>query len=158
MRIRWLRIFHKNRPLNFLILSCILLGLLLFFYPKNQTDKDYLTRKIIIKNKVFELETVYSIEKKALGLGGRDGICEYCGMLFDFSGSEKGEHVFWMKGMRFDLDILWLDEGRVVWVEKNVKLDNLNKMGKGIVSDAVIEISSGMAEKLGIEIGEKISL
>ena len=39
-------------------------------------------------------------------------------MLFVFKRS--GRHGFWMKDMNFPIDILWLRNGRVVYVAENV--------------------------------------
>lgn len=45
-------------------------------------------------------------ETRQIGLGGRDRLAQDEGMLFIFP--EDGTYAFWMKDMRFSIDILWL--------------------------------------------------
>lgn len=46
------------------------------------------------------------------GLGGRDSLASGSGMLFAFA--SPGVYGFWMKDMRFPLDMVWIDADRVV--------------------------------------------
>ncbi len=45
--------------------------------------------------------------KRMLGLMYRPSIKDDAGMLFIFA--REGYHSLWMKNMRFDIDVLWLD-------------------------------------------------
>lgn len=42
----------------------------------------------------------------------REGLSRKEGMLFTFK--ESARHAFWMKNMRFPIDIIWIDSGRRV--------------------------------------------
>ena len=56
---------------------------------------------------------------RARGLSGRGALAPDEGMLFVFE--EDGLHTFWMKDMRFAIDILWISrEGVVVDIRQNV--------------------------------------
>jgi len=58
-------------------------------------------------------------EERALGLMFRQEINPDQGMLFIFK--EEGIYPFWMKNMKFSIDILWLDRGkRIIHIEENV--------------------------------------
>lgn len=78
------------------------------------------------------------------------------GMVFLF-GKEKAR-TFWMRGMQFDLDIIWIKDGKVVKIDSGIPapLEGENPV---VVSsapfevDAVIEVPAGMANKLGIKRG-----
>lgn len=48
---------------------------------------------------------------RARGLGYRDGLAPGTAMLFVFDGPSV--HTFWMKGMRFCLDIVWIENGAI---------------------------------------------
>jgi len=48
----------------------------------------------------------------SLGLGYRDGLEPGTGMLFVYE--EPSPRSFWMRGMRFCLDIIWIEGGEVV--------------------------------------------
>jgi len=65
------------------------------------------------------VEVVSSSQDISGGLMYREGLDEGRGMLFVF-GSE-GRHGFWMKNMKFSVDMIWIgSDGRVVHVERSV--------------------------------------
>lgn len=51
------------------------------------------------------------------GLGYRDGLAPGTAMLFVFGGPSV--HTFWMKGMRFCLDIVWIETGTIRGAAEN---------------------------------------
>jgi uncharacterized membrane protein (UPF0127 family) len=57
--------------------------------------------------------------KREQGLGGRAGLSPNEGMLFVFP--TDGKYPFWMKDMRFAIDILWLSsDGTIIYVQGGV--------------------------------------
>jgi len=52
------------------------------------------------------------------GLGYRNGLKPGTGMLFVYD--EPGDRSFWMKGMRFCLDIIWIESDRIVGAATSV--------------------------------------
>jgi uncharacterized membrane protein (UPF0127 family) len=52
------------------------------------------------------------------GLGYRDGLEPGKGMLFVYE--EPGNRSFWMRGMRFCLDIIWIESDQIVGAAENV--------------------------------------
>ena len=57
--------------------------------------------------------------KRVLGLSNRNSLGEDAGMLFIFA--EEGTPGFWMKEMKFPIDIVWIDEEfRIAGIEKSV--------------------------------------
>jgi len=61
--------------------------------------------------KKISVEVADTVEKRSLGLGKRSGLENGWGMLFVFE--KRKQHGFWMKGMQFPLDIIWLDNHRI---------------------------------------------
>jgi uncharacterized membrane protein (UPF0127 family) len=53
--------------------------------------------------------------ERAHGLADRDGLAPGTGMIFVFS--ESGPRSFWMKGMRFCLDMVWIEQG-ISWEQR----------------------------------------
>src|ERR671923_23790 len=51
-------------------------------------------------------------EQRSKGLAIKDSLNETEGMLFVFS--EPRQYVFWMKDMKFPIDIIWLDSNKTV--------------------------------------------
>lgn len=109
---------------------------------------------VTIGSQKFQTEIVSDKKKLEKGLGGRDGLCYECAMLFQFSNS--GKHAFWMKDMRFDLDIVWILNGKIVHIEKNVLKDFSGILIPPVDADFVLEINAGISDKNGFKIGENV--
>jgi len=93
--------------------------------------------------------------KRQLGLGQRDSLAQGEGMLFVFE--KKTPHGFWMKGMRFPIDILWLNNHRVVHIADNVAPPKpggtLETITPAVSANFVLELPAGEASALGIRKG-----
>lgn len=112
--------------------------------------------KIEINDVEFYVEVVVNELNRARGLGGRDGLCEKCGMVFVFD--EVGRHGFWMKNMRFDIDILWIRDGEIVHIEKSVSHEMPEVIyNPDVESDMVLELDAGVVDEFGIEVGDKLT-
>lgn len=57
------------------------------------------------------VELALAPAEQQLGLGYRNELKPGTGMLFPFP--EASEQSFWMKGMRFCLDIIWIEQGEI---------------------------------------------
>jgi len=101
-------------------------------------------------------------EKKHLGLGGRDGLAPDHGMLFPYPVADR--YAFWMKGMRFDIDIVWIRGERVVSLSERAP----HPQGPGVddaalpefrptePADRVLEVEAGTAARLGWRPGDAV--
>ena len=98
-------------------------------------------------------------EKRSLGLGKRDKLEKGWGMLFVFE--RRIPHSFWMKNMRFPIDIIWLDNQRIVELVENVpppqEGESPTVMEPRLPSNFVLELESGRARALGLNVGQKLS-
>jgi uncharacterized protein len=111
----------------------------------------------------FNIEIVDEPEERSLGLGGRDSLATGSGMLFIFDKSEK--YRFWMKGMRFPLDFIWINDTRVVDIlpemkppEPNQPDETLPFISPIIAVDKVLEVNSGDVRRYNIRVGDKIEI
>ncbi len=119
-------------------------------------------REIVVGSNTLTVELVDSPETLSRGLGYRDEIGSD-GMLFLLP--ERKTPVFWMKGMRFAIDIVWIDAGAVVEITRNIpnppsdKLPdkNLPRYSPSTLVMMVLELPAGEAERLGIKIGDQVS-
>lgn len=66
----------------------------------------------------IQVEVANNAYEQELGLGERDGLLPDTGMLFVFDGPAETRY-FWMKGMRFCLDIIFLDQGQIIGASEN---------------------------------------
>jgi len=111
----------------------------------------------IINNKIIKVEIADTLSEQIKGLGGKTELCADCGMLFTFSDSQIRQ--FWMKNMNFPLDIIWINDGKIVNISKNLALEGENpkKTYSSIVpANNVLEINAGLCEKLNLKIGDQI--
>lgn len=100
----------------------------------------------------FVLETAMTEKEREKGLGGRESLCSSCAMLFVFE--KPGRYAFWMRDMRFSIDIIWLLEDRVVFVAEEVSPDFSGIFDPAVVADRVVEVNAGAAKN--INVGEKV--
>lgn len=94
-------------------------------------------------------------ELRALGLGQRESLGKNEGMLFVFD--EPGMRGFWMKDMKFAIDIVWIEGGKVQGIAKNVTPDTFPRafMPPKPVT-YVLELNSGAADAFGLATGTEI--
>ncbi len=84
------------------------------------------------------------------------------GMVFAFNKIYRP--AFWMFGMQFPIDIVWIKGGEVVSVDRNVPrmwtsaVDILGIRRPPVKINIAIELPVGVAEKLGIKARERISI
>lgn len=118
--------------------------------------------ELTLGGKSFIVEVAKTMAERAAGLSGRDGLEENEGMLFVFDYSDK--HSFWMKDMKFPIDIIWISGNRVVGFAENVmpepgkKLWQLKTYSPPEPVDRVLEVNAGTAAKLGVAIGESVQI
>ncbi len=86
--------------------------------------------------------------EKQRGLANRTKIPGNDGMLFVFETDDR--HGIWMKDMRMDIDIIWIDANkRIVTVERNVKPNTYPKVFQPTKpARYVLEVAAGQASKL----------
>ena len=86
----------------------------------SSADGGYLKAKVTVKG--FELNANVPIadELMSKGLAVKNQLKENEVMLFVFQQSAR--HSFWMKDMKFPIDIIWLDsDGKVVYIKENMQ-------------------------------------
>lgn len=106
----------------------------------------------------IKVEVADTDEKRNRGLGGRKKLGENEGMIFTFEIPEK--YSFWMKDMRFPLDIIWIDERKeIIAISENISPDTYPT--SFFPSDPVkyvLEVNASWAKKNRIKIGDSIEL
>ena len=122
---------------------------------------------LFIEDTELEVEVVTSPQALSLGLGERTEIGSD-GMLFVLA--EPSSLYFWMHGMRFDLDIIWIRNSKIVGITKEVPAPGFDSQGRvknslflpryqspGIV-DMVLEVPSGFADSQSFLTGDTLGI
>lgn len=112
------------------------------------------------EQKKFTVEVVNTPASVTQGLSGRDQIGAD-GMLFVF----EQTHVptFWMKEMKFNLDLVWIRNNEVIEVTKNVPAPVDPDAVLPLYSptqrvNMVLEVPAGQADQLDLQPGQMLSI
>ncbi len=113
----------------------------------------------MIGDKRIYVETADNSLKITKGLSGREKLDGNNGMLFIFPSAHRPK--FWMMGMNFGLDFIWINNGKVVDIHENITPENLSPPStispKDDV-DMVLEVNSGFIKNNKIIIGDNFQL
>ncbi|MEZ4156988.1 MAG: DUF192 domain-containing protein, partial [Candidatus Paceibacterota bacterium] len=67
--------------------------------------------------------------------------------------------TFWMEGMKFPIDIVWINEGHVVGFSENVPAahDGNKEVRKSDGdADMVLEVNAGEVARIGMQVGDEV--
>ena len=119
----------------------------------------YPTAEVTIGIHRIQVEVADTPDRAARGLSGRSRLGERRGMVFPYA--RAGRHGFWMYDMRFDIDIVWIREDRIVDVTSRAPHDPpgaLPTYRPREPADLVLEVPAGTAESLGWKIGDRVTV
>ncbi|MEK7168961.1 MAG: DUF192 domain-containing protein [Patescibacteria group bacterium] len=142
----------------------ILVGLLnqgkLNRFIKTEDTNSTTDKMIVINDKEIKVEVAKTNEERAKGLSNRNSLDENSGMIFVFNINSKPS--FWMKDTKVPLDIIWINDDKIVSINKNVepepnkKDSQLKKYPAPSEIDYVLEVNGGFSDKHGIKAGSTV--
>lgn len=143
----------------FLIVSVSILITILAFLKYNYPDKK--TPQVAINNHVFNLEIAKTDKEQEIGLSKYKNIPQNFGMLFPFE--KPGYYSFWMKNMKFPIDIIFIRNNKIVTIFKNASPPKSNNEFLPIyrtqkLSDTVLEINTGLSDKYNFQENGSINI
>ncbi len=115
------------------------------------------TATIQSTGKVFDLEVTRTAEERSIGLMYREELADDRGMLFEFDPPRPVS--FWMKNCRMNLDMIFMQNGIVQAIARDVPpcdTEPCPTYGTPIAIDQVIEIRGGLADEINLQEGDKI--
>lgn len=124
-------------------------------------QKLFHTSNATIKDQTFTLLLARTEPEREKGLSGRDSLPAQEGMLFLFD--KPDYYGFWMKDMKFPLDIIFIHDKQVVTVYQSIQPPAKNAASLQIVkpsepADMVLEINAGLSAKYHIQTGDIVTL
>ncbi|WP_324023402.1 DUF192 domain-containing protein [Maribacter sp. BPC-D8] len=144
---------------------------LLLFSCKEESKKTIATQSIdfthegdlsVFLNSSDTVKTKLNIEfaetdyETQTGLMYRKGMDSNQGMLFIFP--DERVHSFYMKNTEFPLDIIYIKEDlRIASFQENAQPLNESGLTSQVPIKYVLEINGGLAQELGLSIGDSIS-
>lgn len=119
--------------------------------------------KVTINGTTFTVEVAKTPEQQQAGLSNRKSLAQNSGMLFIFN--KPDYYNFWMKDMKFPLDMLFINGTTVMTVYENVpppanaaENENPPVIAPSGPIDKVLEINAGMVKKYGIKAGDTVEI
>mgnify|MGYP001576293224 FL=1 len=140
----------------YLILALMVLVFAASMFLNKKDTSSY--KKIIIGNVVVKAEIAALLTEKQKGLSSRNFMRKNSGMLFIFS--QPDFYPFWMKDMKFPIDIIWLDENlQIINIEKNITPDTFpKKFMPQLPAKYVLEVNGGWSDKNEVKKGVNIKV
>lgn len=100
-------------------------------------------------------------KSRQIGLSNRKSLDKNTGMLFIFP--DKNKYSFWMKNTQIPLDMIWVNDNKIVYIVKNAppqagKNDNLPVYTPTADANYVLEINGGEIDKNKFKNGDTVTL
>ena len=136
------------------------------FLTQNATESAQVQTKestqVTVKDLVIKVKIADEPKEQQTGLADNSSLALDEGMMFVFDQSKR--NTFWMKDMKFAIDIIWIDDQKkIVDIAPNVPPEP-NKGEKELTrykpkSDAkyVLEINAGLSALHNLQIGDQVA-
>ncbi len=133
------------------------------YYTNGKPFQKPTTKEVKINNTAISVELADTATKRAKGLSGKNSLDTNSGMLFTID-PKNNEPIFWMKGMAFSIDIIWIKDNTIVKIDQNVPTPAPNTSDKDLKLykpdnpvDYVLEVNAGFTSGNNIKVGDKIN-
>ena len=126
-----------------------------------QPSSQLQTAEIAVGGVPLTVELAYLPADTSLGLGYREGLAPGTGMLFLFEG--PAPRSFWMRGMRFCIDIIWVENGVIQGAAESACPAPAGTADADLTSYAspvpvtyVLEVPAGWLDAYGLGVGTPV--
>jgi uncharacterized membrane protein (UPF0127 family) len=128
----------------------------LFFFALYEAPRKIRYQKAFLGETPMQLEFALTPLERYTGLSKRSSLCDQCGLLFLFP--DKDTRTFVMRQMNFPLDIIWLDEDRVIGFSKNLAPEEepYTPYRSPRAVNAVLEVPAGFVDQTKIKLGDAL--
>jgi uncharacterized membrane protein (UPF0127 family) len=123
-----------------------------------QPSSQLQTAEIAVGGVPLTVELAYLPADTSLGLGYHEGLAPGTGMLFLFEGSAP--RSFWMRGMQFCIDIVWIENGVIQGAAESVCPEPAGTADADLTSYVspvpvtyVLEVPAGWLDAYGLGVG-----
>lgn len=147
------------KPLGVIIILLLVIIFTLSHQNKTTQDSQGFKELTVVVNESVRLKTDVSStsNERTIGLSKYDSLKENQAMLFVFE--EKGFYSFWMRDMKFPIDIIWLNENKeIVSIRENADPSEYPQSyypeAEGLY---VLETVAGFVTKHQLQKGQQLS-
>lgn len=146
----------NNRLLAILGITILFIGIFIFFNTHGSKIS-----QITIDTHTFSVTLARTDAEKNQGLSGKQSLQKNSGMLFLFSSPDY--YSFWMKDMKFPLDIIYIQNNKIVTIFQNVPAPSSQNLQAQlpiykptVPADRVLEINAGLANIYNFHVGDTV--
>lgn len=157
-----------------IIFGLFLLIILLVIFGKGMTTGSFITNnqetnqqelngntQVSVRNLVIDAKIARTPEERRKGLAGQSSLVLNQGMLFVFEKEEL--YPFWMKDMKFAIDIIWIDQNKkIVDIAPNVAAEpdlrerDLKIYRPDSTALYVLEVNAGLSALNNLQKGDEV--
>ncbi len=112
---------------------------------------------LLIGRNAIKVEIADDFMEQIRGLSYRPSLAPDAGMLFIFK--DKQIRRFWMKDMNFPLDIIWINDNKIVKIDENLPPEGSepqNKYSSEVPVNYVLEVNGGYCAEHKVKPGQEI--
>jgi uncharacterized protein len=143
---------------SLLLLRKILIVILLVICVSSCRSSDF--KKVCLKGVCVDAEVADTDQQRSRGLMYRGGLGKNKAMLFIFD--TPSIYSFWMKNMRFSLDIIWIGSDKRIAAVKTdfppCKTEVCEAFTPSVPAQFVLEVPAGFVKKHGISIKDPVTI
>lgn len=115
--------------------------------------------EVVIGSKAFIVDVAKTEQQKEVGLSSKSALQDDHGMYFPFDHADY--YSFWMKNMKFPIDIIYINNDQVVTIYHDVQNPTADNQTWQIVkptepADGVLEINAGLTKKYNFKPGDPV--
>ena len=150
-----------NKILLFIIVAVIIAGVGFFVFNLMRGSIFVNTQgTVTIDKHTFNVIVAKDQKDQEIGLSNRNSLPQNTGMLFVFENADFP--AFWMKQMKFPLDLIFINKDHIVTIYPNVQVPtsetDIPTYKPTEPADRVLEINAGLAEKYGFKVGDAVEI
>jgi uncharacterized membrane protein (UPF0127 family) len=140
----------------FLTLSLLLGFVLLTNKPKICPEIYRNDVQIKANGQTINAQTAQTEQEREKGLSGKACLGPNQGVLFVFD--KPAGYAFWMKDMKFNIDIVWISpDKKVIYKKENLSPATYpHSFTNPVPAKYVLEVAAGQADKLGLQPGTQL--
>lgn len=119
------------------------------------------TQTVTVGEHIFYVQVATTELDQTQGLSGIESIQKNEGMLFSFD--SPTQPAFWMKDMKFSIDILWIRNNKVVAISERLAIPQTGQSEQQLPLyvpptkiDAALEINAGLAKSYAVHLGDLV--
>lgn len=157
----------KKFILQFVLLIIVIFVALLFYTGRvsniPNVSKQAHQSEVLINDTKIKIEIADTQTERSKGLGGRENLASDSGMLFIFD--RDGMYPFWMKGLKFPVDFIWIRGDKVIDVTENAPPPGPGQKDQDLPIytpiepvDKLLEVNGGFVSAHNIKIGDTVSI